>query len=167
MVRKCINIDAEAACLGSGNASATVQQTVSLDMTIEQYDEAGVRTELAALYGIAPEQIEISAVVGSVELSHIDGMIRLTPHPADASSALASSRASSSSLLAVTLCRMRLITGTHVLNTHADNCTDLGRPYMDRNWCAGTVHSWCTHLCPHDLGEARSLGGQHGAGRLT
>ena len=67
-MRKCINIDAQAACLGSGNASAAVQQTLSLDMAIEQYDEAAVRTELAALYGVAPEQIELSVVAGSVAL---------------------------------------------------------------------------------------------------
>ena len=54
---------------GSGNASATVLQTISLDMTIEQYDEVAVRTQLAALYGVAPEQIELSVVAGSVELT--------------------------------------------------------------------------------------------------
>ena len=69
LVRKCINIDAGAACLGSMNVSSVVQQKLTLDMTIEQFDEATVKAELATLYGVAAELIDLSVEAGSVGLT--------------------------------------------------------------------------------------------------
>ena len=69
LVRKCINIDAGAACLGSMNVTSVVQQKLTLDMAIEQYDEATVKAELATLYGVSPDLVELTAEAGSVGLT--------------------------------------------------------------------------------------------------
>ena len=105
-MRKCINIDAAAACLGSGNASTALEQKINLDMTIEQYDETSVRNSLAALYGVAPELIELSVVAGSVELT-------VTIKAPSASTVLATTAAS---VNAVTFASLTSSLGTAVLN---------------------------------------------------
>ena len=51
------------------NVSSVVQQKLMLDMNIEQYDEATVKAELATLYGVAAELIELTAEAGSVGLT--------------------------------------------------------------------------------------------------
>ena len=126
VVRKCINIDAEAACLGSGNASATVQQTMSLDMAIEQYDEAAVRTELAALYGVAPGQIELSVVAGSLELT-----VTITAPSTALTSTAASINAVNSASLTSSLGRAVLnVSSAHALEPQAASCAEgYGGPY--------------------------------------
>ena len=120
VVRKCINIDAEAACLGSGNASATVQQTLSLDMAIEQYDEAAVRNELAALYGVAPDQIELSVVAGSVALT-----VTITAPSTELTSTTESVNAVSSASLASSLGRAVLnVSSAQAVGPQAASCAE-------------------------------------------
>ena len=72
VVRKCINIDADAACLGSGNTTATgevVQTSLFLDIDIDSYDEELVRSKLALVYNIEAEQIVLSVGAGSLQLT--------------------------------------------------------------------------------------------------
>ena len=125
-MRKCINIDAEAACLGSSNASVAVQQTLSLDMTIEQYNEVAIRTELAALYSVAPEQIELSVAAGSVELT-----VRITAPSTALTTTAASVNAVSSASLASSLGMAILnVSSVQAVTSLAASCAEgYGGPY--------------------------------------
>ena len=72
VVRKCINIDADAACLGSGNTTATgevVQTSLFLDIDIDSYDEDLVRSKLALVYNVGAEHIVLSVGAGSLQLT--------------------------------------------------------------------------------------------------
>jgi hypothetical protein len=69
VVRPCINIDAEAAC--QGTVELVVKQTISLETTIDSFDEAAkqaVTQELATLYKVPIENVELAVSAGSVEL---------------------------------------------------------------------------------------------------
>lgn len=72
LVRKCININANDACVGSGNTSlsaSVMSMTVVLGISIEQYNEDVVRAELARLYKVVPELIVLSVSAGSLRLT--------------------------------------------------------------------------------------------------
>jgi hypothetical protein len=69
VVRKCIAIDAEAACQGSQNASTAIRQRLTLDVAAEDFDEAGFKLKLSALYGVSPDEIEIAVAPGSLQMT--------------------------------------------------------------------------------------------------
>lgn len=68
VVRKCIAIDAEAACQGSQNASTAIRQRVTLDIAAEDFDETTFKNKLAALYGVSADTIELAVTPGSLQL---------------------------------------------------------------------------------------------------
>ena len=85
IVRKCINIKAEVACLGSGNSSvAAVQQRITLDMTLEDFNEATVTASLARALGVPQELVEVSVAAGSLQVLVT---VRATDGPATSISA--------------------------------------------------------------------------------
>ena len=64
VVRKCLNIDANAACMGSGNATfmEAVQQQVILNATLGDFDSVTIddlRNKLAQVYGLPAALIKI------------------------------------------------------------------------------------------------------------
>jgi hypothetical protein len=70
IVRRCLGINANAACRGSGeNASAVVRQTLALEVSIEQFDEDAFREQLARLYGVSPQQVSLLVTAGSLVLT--------------------------------------------------------------------------------------------------
>lgn len=73
LVRRCVGIDASAACTGNGNVTMmvmpVVRQTMSLDVALEEFNATEVRAQLAAQYGVSPQSIRLEVVPGSVQLT--------------------------------------------------------------------------------------------------
>lgn len=70
--------------LATGSSSTieeveVVEQEMTLDISIEEYNETAVKLELALLYGVPPEYIELGATPGSLQLK-----ITIKPPPASA-----------------------------------------------------------------------------------
>ena len=70
VVRPCINIDAELAC--KGTVELVVQQTITLETTIDTFSAPGsedsVKQELATLYKVPIDNVLLDVAAGSVEL---------------------------------------------------------------------------------------------------
>lgn len=77
VVRKCINIDANAACLGNmGNRSASeavpaVTKSMLLDISIDEFTDQreALIQALASAYGVPPSQITLETTAGSLQLT--------------------------------------------------------------------------------------------------
>ena len=72
VVRKCINIDADAACLGTSNSSlvevSVAKQEMTLNIDIDQFNATAVREKLSILYNISVDLIQLTVEAGSLQL---------------------------------------------------------------------------------------------------
>ena len=73
----------------------TVQKEMTLDVSIDDYNETAVRYELAALYGVDVSLITLDATAGSLQIT-----ITIAAAPSPPGAAASSSAASLSALIA-------------------------------------------------------------------